>query len=72
MITSTNAISLEEYETALRQEYDSYKSRLNDLKVKLKEFQKTCPHNRKHMQFYPDPSGNNDSFNECRMCGMQF
>lgn len=33
-----------------------------------KEFQSCCPHSQGSI-FHEDPSGNNDSWNECKLCG---
>ena len=38
----------------------SYRSHLN-------EIQSRCPH--KNVEYYPDPSGNNDSHYHCNDCG---
>jgi hypothetical protein len=37
----------------------------------LAEVQMQCPHPHQHVKFYPDPSGNNDSSEECKICGKE-
>lgn len=45
-----------------------YETNLQHAKQLLKKRQLTCEHN---FQFYADPSGNNDSYNECSYCGKK-
>ena len=45
---------------------------VDDLRKRNYKFQKTCEHPPKHVHYYPDPSGNNDSYNECAVCGKQW
>jgi len=49
---------------ALEQEY---KEKREALKATLREAQKKCTH--PHTTYHPDPSGNNDSYTECDICG---
>lgn len=42
-------------------------STVNKVKREIKELQKKCPH--RHTERHPDPSGNNDSWTECKDCG---
>ena len=46
-----------------------YKAKKDFLKEKLREEQKKCKHSK--TTFHPDPSGNNDSFTECDVCGKE-
>ena len=39
------------------------------LRQELREAQKKCTH--KHTTYYPDASGNNDSWTECDECGAE-
>lgn len=46
-----------------------YKNQKEMLEKKLKEVQSRCKHQvNKH---HPDPSGNNDSWDECEICGYE-
>jgi len=51
---------------ALQKEYDAKREYL---KQKLKEAQTKCNHPK--TTFHPDPSGNNDSYRECSVCGKE-
>lgn len=39
------------------------------LRTEIQEIQKACPHPRGYVEYYPDASGNNDSTDECTICG---
>ncbi len=53
---------------SIRQSFDLANKKNNEL---LQEFQDKCPHPLNNVNYYPDPSGNNDSFHECSLCGFQ-
>lgn len=42
-------------------------ARIKNLEKKLTQLQNTCSHSK--TTFHSDPSGNNDSFLECEICG---
>jgi hypothetical protein len=46
-----------------------YKIKKDLLKEKLREAQKKCDH--PVTTYHPDPSGNNDSYTECDVCGKE-
>ena len=47
-------------------EYASRKSKINK---KILDLQNACPHNE--TKYHSDPSGNNDSFHSCQVCGKE-
>lgn len=57
----------------LSKEIDSLKIRLEEMERllddKVRQFQLTCKHEK--TRYYPDPSGNNDSFHSCLDCGLE-
>lgn len=46
-----------------------YNAKKLGLKIILKEAQAKCNHPR--TTYHPDPSGNNDSYIECDVCGKE-
>jgi len=46
-----------------------YKTKRDALKATLKEAQAKCDHPK--TTYHPDPSGNNDSYTECDVCGKE-
>jgi hypothetical protein len=46
-----------------------YDKTVKELKGCIKDWQKKCEHWSK--TYHPDPSGNNDSFYECNICGKE-
>jgi hypothetical protein len=63
-------INLIDFESKIRQEELRHKNKINDLRLELKSYQKICKHD-KGVRFHEDPSGNNDSWSECRECGAE-
>ena len=53
-------------------EDERHREVINVLRIRNREYQKTCEHNREWTHYEPDPSGNNDSYTECRKCGKQW
>jgi hypothetical protein len=66
------AISYEDYWVKCEAEDRRHKRAIDKLRLRLKAYQAQCPHNREWTHYEPDPSGNNDSYNECRKCGKQW
>jgi len=54
----------------MQTEQMNYDKKIKDLKATIKEWQKKCQHWTR--TYHPDPSGNNDSFYECNICGKEF
>ena len=53
-----------------REEAESiYKDTLKELDDQLAEVRQKCPH--LETEYYPDASGNNDSWTECKWCGTE-
>lgn len=48
---------------------EQYKRQKQDLNAAITKIQNECPHY--DTTYYPDPTGNNDSFYECRLCGKE-
>lgn len=46
--------------------YDEQKT---ELRKKIVALQEQCPHPKS--TYYPDASGNNDSWSECELCGKE-
>jgi len=46
-----------------------YKRALEHIRSEIKRVQSRCPHPR-HV-YYPDASGNNDSYSLCAVCGLE-
>lgn len=57
------------YIIALSQLDKEYDFKRNALKEELHDAQLTCKHEK--TTYYPDPSGNNDSWTECNICGKE-
>lgn len=55
----------------IRDEYESlsekYHTDIQVLQEKVNDIVKACPH--ESTEYHPDPSGNNDSWSECLVCG---
>jgi hypothetical protein len=51
---------------ALEKDFDAKRE---FLRAELRKEQKKCPHTK--TTYHPDPSGNNDSYSECDVCGIQ-
>jgi hypothetical protein len=49
---------------------NNYEKTVKDLKTNIKNYQNKCKHWTR--TYNPDPSGNNDSFYECNICGKEF
>lgn len=45
------------------------KQEQQQIKEEIKRLQEKCPHPK--WQHHPDASGNNDSWNECEVCGYE-
>ncbi len=48
---------------------NEYKAKHAALKATLRIAQQQCKHEK--TTYHPDPSGNNDSYTECDVCGME-
>lgn len=59
-------IALEQQKYQLEKEY---KDSLKKINSNISIIQKSCQHQDK--EYFPDPSGNSDSFEECKICGAQ-
>lgn len=46
-----------------------YKNSLKKINSDILSIQKSCKHQDR--EYFPDPSGNSDSFEECKICGAQ-
>lgn len=46
-----------------------YQQTIKYLDDKISEIRKSCPH--ENVSFNPDPSGNNDSYMSCDVCGEE-
>ena len=53
----------------LVKEQFAYEKKIKKIKTEIFEIMKNCPHNK--ISFHSDPSGNNDSFMECSICGKE-
>ena len=60
-------INQQEYRALEEKERRRHRQAIKRLDERRQLFQSTCPH--KHTGFVPDPSGNNDSYYECNVCG---
>ncbi len=69
---NTTPLSKEQFDHLWEREDKRHQRALNKLRIRLQEYQITCPHLRSDCVFVGDPSGNNDSYYECRKCGKQF
>lgn len=56
-------------ETAQEEAESTYKDTLKELDDQLAEVRQKCPH--LETEYYPDASGNNDSWTECKWCGTE-
>ena len=54
----------EQQEREIRQDYDE---NLKEIREQIRKIQKSCGHESK--KYYPDASGNNDSYYICNICG---
>ncbi len=57
------------YVDALEKLDAEYKAKRDALKQTLREAQAKCDHPK--TTYHPDPSGNNDSYTECDVCGKE-
>lgn len=57
------------YETQLKEADKEYRERCEEINKKLSLLRKECSHQNK--TWNPDPSGNNDSFYSCDVCGTE-
>lgn len=55
---------------ALSDEEKRHTAKVNELNAKIKDWQVGCRHWDR--TYHPDPSGNNDSYQECNACGKMF
>lgn len=62
----TNIMNFEKLKVLAKKKYED---ELVTIKKKIQEIQTKCPHD--YMKYYPDASGNNDSYHECVICGFQ-
>lgn len=46
-----------------------YKQQRENLEQRLRQLRARCPH--LDVTYHPDPSGNNDSWRECNLCGAE-
>lgn len=46
-----------------------YREGLYNLDEELRSIRDDCPHTI--IEYFPDPSGNNDYYRECKLCGLQ-
>lgn len=53
----------------MNSEIESHKSEMKRLENELAEARKSCPCPAAALTYHGDPSGNNDSYHECRICG---
>ena len=60
-------IDQQEYRALEEKERRRHAQAMKRLDERRQLFQSTCPH--KDTGFVPDPSGNNDSYYECNVCG---
>ena len=65
-------ISKNQFHDLWEAEDKRHREAIDTLRKRNCEFQKTCEHPQKHVHCFPDPSGNNDSYNECSICGKQW
>lgn len=52
-----------------REAKSEYETKINELDNRLREVQNRCPHF--NYTYHPDPSGNNDSWESCNICGKK-
>ena len=57
------------YQKSLNSEKDRSNAEMKRLNAEYAKKQADCPHWL--TKYYPDASGNNDSWTECEMCGME-
>lgn len=69
---NNKSIDYNTYDELMGREDNRHKNRIKKMKDMLREFQKTCNHPNNLVRYYPDPSGNNDSYNMCWNCGCQW
>lgn len=55
------------YHDALAALEKEFEAKREILRQELRAAQKICKH--EHTTYHPDPSGNNDSYTECDVCG---
>lgn len=63
--TAVKAINKE-----LDEAFDEYNKKRSELLGELADLRKLCKHS--DSVFVPDPSGNNDSYYRCSICGGEF
>lgn len=68
-LVETIESSIKDLKTLIEDEEAKYEKRIKEIKTCIKDWQETCKHWSK--TFHPDPSGNNDSFHECNICGKE-
>ncbi len=59
-----------QYVMAIEALDEEYKAKRAAIKAKLRDAQQKCTHSK--TTYYPDPSGNNDSYWQCDLCGLRF
>ena len=67
-----NPIDRDELTQLWEAEDKRHREAIDALRQRNREYQKTCEHKREWVHYEPDPSGNNDDYNECRKCGKQW
>lgn len=55
-----------EWMVEMNKAQEDFEAKKNELRDRLVLFQSSCKHAK--TTYYPDPSGNNDSFTSCDLC----
>jgi len=72
IVVDVSPINRETFDILMEDEEKRHWAIINHLRKRNREYQKWCVHPPKYNHYVPDPSGNNDSYNECRKCGKQW
>lgn len=72
IVADVSPIDYDTFRILMEEEDKRHQATIDHLRKRNREYQKTCEHKPSWNHFEPDPSGNNDSYNECRKCGRQW
>lgn len=61
--------SILDYENEIEKLAAKHKNEVSAIRSRISELRKSCGH--EDTTYYPDASGNNDSYTECNICGSE-
>jgi hypothetical protein len=72
IVADVSPIDRDTFRILAEEEDKRHQAAIDHLRKRNREYQKICEHKREWNHYEPDPSGNNDSYYECRKCGKQW